>query len=273
MIKRSRKRPVERGVVAVGDIAGTGTLPSAGWRPPSEEPEVWLLKAGVHQTSAAERAWSVLDSAEQDRADAFLRPGDRATYLVAHVGLRFLLGGYLGLTPQDVAIARAACPICDKPHGRPVVAAEPPLHFSLSHTREVAVCSFAASPVGVDIETNVPDRATELVRHLHPAERAAVEALPRQERNMAFLRCWVRKEAYLKGLGVGLGVPLDSVDVGLGPAYPGSSPTPDELDGWGLAPFDTPSGSQGAVAVSLPSGRGEVRPVVRALDLTAVLGS
>ena len=37
-----------------------------------------------------------------------------------------------------------------------------------------------------------------------PSEQAEMNALPSEERHAAFLRCWTRKEAYLKAHGSGL---------------------------------------------------------------------
>ncbi len=42
------------------------------------------------------------------------------------------------------------------------------------------------------------------------------------ERTAAFYRCWVRKEAYAKAIGLGLRLPFDGFEVGVGP----SSSTP-----------------------------------------------
>lgn len=264
-----RGRPTEGESVNVSGTTDPAALPVPGHRPAQGAAEVWVLPASPDRADAAERFRWVLDPAERERADAFSRPRDRTTYTVAHAGLRLLLGRYLGLPPEDVVTSRADCPLCGEPHGRPVVDARPELCFSLSHTRGLAVCAFAVSPVGVDVESSAAEAAAELTVLLHPAERAAVDALPEVRRSAAFLHCWVRKEAYLKGLGVGLGVPLDSVDVGLGEEFGAPGPDPAGLEGWGLAPVPVPGGNASAVALLLPSGAGPVRAERHTLDLAA----
>ncbi|MFD3534702.1 4'-phosphopantetheinyl transferase family protein [Streptomyces sp. NPDC058664] len=212
--------------------------------------EIWRFHAAPAEVNAAERMADLLDPEERRRAAAFRRPADRGLYLVSHVGLRVLLGARLGLTPESVQLWRAACPLCGGPHGRPEAATAPDLHFSLSHACGIALCALAGTPVGVDLEAaaSVPD--TSLVPHLHPAERAAIGRVPENSRADAFLRCWVRKEAYLKGIGTGLGVDPDTVHVGLGPGHGGTeSPGP---DGWRLAPVAVPPGYAAAVALRHP---------------------
>jgi 4'-phosphopantetheinyl transferase len=50
-------------------------------------------------------------------------------------------------------------------------------------------------------------------RCLSPREFAAFRALAHSEQQPAFFRCWVRKEAYVKGLGQGMRIPLDAFEV------------------------------------------------------------
>jgi 4'-phosphopantetheinyl transferase len=53
-----------------------------------------------------------------------------------------------------------------------------------------------------------------------PAEQAAVAATPADRRAEAFFKCWTSKEAYIKGLGDGLAIPLRSFEVCVDPARP-----------------------------------------------------
>ncbi|MFE7442865.1 4'-phosphopantetheinyl transferase family protein [Streptomyces chartreusis] len=157
-------------------------------RPPTEEPP----------------SMSELDAEERRRAAGFLRADARLVYLHAHIALRRLLSAYTGIAPALLRLRRAPCPYCGGPHGRPVLPG--PLHFSLSHSHGLVLFGVAASPVGVDVQ-RVPDAPTVglCLPRLHPAERREVLGAPEDRRPRVFAELWSRKEAYLKGLGTGLG--------------------------------------------------------------------
>ncbi|OPF78492.1 4-phosphopantetheinyl transferase [Streptomyces antioxidans] len=188
-------------------VVGHDPLPTAvadGW-PQGGEPETWLLSVARYTAAMDVGApATVLDAGERERASKFLRAEDRERYTAAHLGLRELLGGYLGMAPADVPFTREACPGCGGPHGRPAVSGTP-LHFNMSHAGDLVLFAFAGSPVGVDVEKFQPASVVEQVAgSLHPKERAELDALAPGDRTAAFARCWTRKEAYLKGLGTGL---------------------------------------------------------------------
>ncbi|NJP66334.1 4'-phosphopantetheinyl transferase family protein [Streptomyces spiramenti] len=224
-----------------GPAPGTA-VPAAGCA------DLWLVDTASHRAVAAAQAPGVLDPQEQARAAEFLHRGDRDGYLASHVALRRLLAGYLGRGPSGIAISRAPCPGCGLPHGRPVVTAEPPLHFSLSHCGELSLLAFAVTPVGVDIEA-LPGAGTvaEAAEVLHPREAAELAFLGPLERRHAFARVWTRKEAYLKGIGIGL---ADN------PAghYVGSGPVPARIPGWTVAPVAVPGDHHAAVALRTGPG-------------------
>lgn len=107
-----------------------------------------------------------------------MRPADRQRYLASHLALRVLLGSYLGQAPEQVLLVREECPCCGGPHGRPAVVGGA-VHFSLSHSGDVAYLAFAGVPVGVDVEeTPGPDAVADVMPLLHPAEVAELTALP-----------------------------------------------------------------------------------------------
>ncbi|WBB61551.1 4'-phosphopantetheinyl transferase superfamily protein [Streptomyces sp. WMMC500] len=238
---------VQTGVRAGPGAAAPSALP-AGTR-------VWTFAAG----EGVEPDLSALDEGERRRQAAFLHRADRIRYGVAHAALRRLLGELTGTAPAALRFGRRACPRCGGPHGRPVL--ERPAggpEFSLSHGGELVLVAVAPGRVGVDVE---PVRAVPpepgLVERLHPAERAVVGAAPASLRSAAFTRVWTRKEAYLKGLGVGLGRALDADDVSTG------------VPGWHLVDLAPGHGHAGALAVEsavIPDPDREVREARRARE-------
>ncbi len=78
------------------------------------------------------------------------------------------------------------------------------------------------------------------------AEQSKLKACPVEERLVAFLRGWTRKEAYIKARGEGLSLPLKRFDVPLGPEQ---NPVPIDTAAdrgtarrWWLYPIDAPAG-------------------------------
>ncbi|MGO9916966.1 MAG: 4'-phosphopantetheinyl transferase family protein [Isosphaeraceae bacterium] len=156
----------------------------------------------------AERA--ILNADEQARADRFVRPRDRRRFVRCRAALREILGQLLTIRATSVRFRAAG-------HGKPEldweamggadVAIRPALEFNVSHSAGlglVAVCR--GSPLGVDVEKVRPISEAERIvaSYFTPAEVAAFNSISAEDRAMAFLRGWTRKEAILKGLGIGL---------------------------------------------------------------------
>lgn len=151
-----------------------------------------------------------LSPAERQRARNLLRPGDHRRFVAAHAWLRRLLAGELGCAPSEV-------PIIAAPGGKPRLAGGE-LKFSLSRSGDVALFALSRTlEVGVDVEATRADADLDRLaaRFFSPAEQQALAALPPARRRRAGFQCWTRKEAYLKGTGAGLSVPLSTTQVGI----------------------------------------------------------
>ncbi|MCT6780052.1 4'-phosphopantetheinyl transferase superfamily protein [Streptomyces sp. CS7] len=193
---------------------------------------LWVLHAelpGVVEGLGCEGA---LGTEETARAAAYRRPRDRQTYIAAHLALRSLLSAYTGIAPDRLDLGRAPCPRCRGRHGPPVLRSVPAHapHFSLSHSHGLAVVALAASPVGVDVQRAVREEsALRCLGALHPYERQQLTELNGHQLTLGFGELWVRKEAYLKGIGTGLcrGVAADF----LGAPTPAAPPRP---EGWSV---------------------------------------
>ncbi|WP_030419825.1 4'-phosphopantetheinyl transferase superfamily protein [Streptomyces sp. SCSIO 75703] len=232
---------------AVLDLSGLGRRTRApGPRVLRGPLELYLARVGAQDERTLRDARELLDAEERDRARAFRHDRDRTAYVVAHAALRDVLGVLLGLPAEALPLAREPCAGCGGPHGRPVLRT-PGVHFSLSHSGDLVLVALAPAPVGVDVEGLATDRAVLGARSaLHPAEAEELALLPAHGRPAAFTRAWVRKEAYLKGLGTGLvrDPALDYVGTGPLPATPAA--------GWSLRDVAVPAGYAAAVALRTP---------------------
>ena len=109
--------------------------------------------------------------------------------------------------------------------------------------------------IGVDVEAVRPERDPERIatRFFSVVEVAALLAEPPKERPAAFFRCWTRKEAYIKAVGDGLAIPLDSFDVAFDLKTPArllaNRLAPDEVERWSMAALDPGPGSAAAMVV------------------------
>jgi len=186
----------------------------------------------------------LLSPAELGRANRFHFAKDRQAYIAAHGALRTILATYLGCRPAEIDFAAGA-------NGKPSVAG---IQFNLSHSADLGVVAVTQGrEVGVDVEYVDPQRANLDVarRFFSPSEVAVLQALQPEQQTAAFFNCWTRKEAYLKGIGLGLSVPLDSFDVSLAPGEPARLLRGADAR-WSLHAFTPAPSYVGALAIDGP---------------------
>jgi 4'-phosphopantetheinyl transferase len=112
----------------------------------------------------------------------------------------------------------------------------------------------------VDIELLRPidDARDVAARFFSRAEADALDALPGDAVIRGFLSCWTRKEAYVKAVGDGLSMPLDSFSVSVDPENPGVI-EPVEVHGdtrrWTVRNVEAP-GCVGALVARDPAATG-----------------
>lgn len=164
-----------------------------------------LWRVPLQASSAAlVQAQSLLDAAECARAERLRGPRLRTRFVLAHAALRRILGAALQQPPQHLPFTHGA-------RGKPALA---DLHFNLSHADDLALIAVSHhAPVGIDLEAERPAAAVDLRTVLSPLERAILQRLEDDERTVATLRCWVRKEALLKAAGLGIADGLDRFSV------------------------------------------------------------
>lgn len=181
-------------------------------RVPDGHVHLWALSVD-NETSAIGLLEGTLSLKERDRAIRFRLPESRTRFILAHGVMRHLLALYLGCTPCEIEF-RA------DPMGKPELAdGGTNISFNLSHSDGRAVLAIGSGQaLGVDVEHERTDLDILEMAHycLTEAERdGVVFALP-ERRRAEFFRYWVAKESVLKGAGLGLGFPLDKVEIVIG---------------------------------------------------------
>jgi phosphopantetheinyl transferase len=129
---------------------------------------------------------------------ACARPRDAERRHAFGAVLRSLLASLSGQAPGSVRIEAAA-------QGKPVLVGSA-VAFNLSHARSYSLIALSlVGDVGCDIEDRFAkeDVMALCAPVLHPSELAAMHRLAPTERQDAFRRYWVRKEAVLKAAGSG----------------------------------------------------------------------
>ena len=221
---------------------------------PGSAGEVALHPAEVHVWAVslhgdADALGALLSAKERERAARFRFADHQRRFRIGHGALRAILGGYLGADPAAVEFTLG-------PRGKPYVAGIGPF-FNLSHSGKLALIAVADCEIGVDLEKvrHLESLTAIAQRHFSAFEFAALDALDDAARQLAFYRCWTRKEAYIKALGVGLSMPLDTFDVSLGerPEFLACRDGSEEPANWSL--LDVSPGPEFVAATAL-RGRG-----------------
>jgi 4'-phosphopantetheinyl transferase len=193
-----------------------------------------------------------LSADERQRAGRFRFERDAAAFSRTRAGLRTLLGAYLGMPPASLRFRLG-------PFGKPSLEWDCPFDFNVSHSDGLALVAITRGrQVGIDVERVRPICGWRLAGFLSPGELAQIERLPERDREQAFFRCWVRKEAYLKATGVGLhseptGLTV-SVDAQTPPTLVHVEDSPEAPEIWTLCDLDAGPHHHAALAIQAPIG-------------------
>ena len=153
--------------------------------------------------------------AEEVQALQRIKSSQRTTeFLYGRTVLRGLLAACSGVSANRIALPRDAH---NKPYASSTVAGKLP-NFNLSHAGDtLAIALTHDTEIGLDIEYENSQTLSDLKqiadRHFARAEQAMLAATAHDQLPAQFFRLWTLKEAILKAVGMGLYLPLNSMDL------------------------------------------------------------
>jgi 4'-phosphopantetheinyl transferase len=195
------------------------------------------------------RSW--LSEYERGRAARFISQQDQFRFVLAHGGLRAVLGRYHGLGPDAVELD---CSETGKPFVRKGRGGQSAITFNMSHAHGRALIAVSkGQEIGVDLERVRSDiKVAKLSeRYFAPSEQAAIMQVAQEQRAARFFRYWVAKEAVLKAQGIGLRalsqceIIMEAKGVGAEVLVPSGSPLQND---WRVRLISCDEGWESAVA-------------------------
>ena len=153
----------------------------------------------------------LLSEDEQARAGRYRFTFHRDRFVAGRAIRRLILARYLDRPPEAIRISTGV-------HGKPFVDGEPKdgLRFNDSDSDRLAVVAVTwGREIGVDIERveSNPNADRVVETFGSSSECELYREMPASERVLAFHRWWTAKEAWLKAVGTGLSIPLNTFTV------------------------------------------------------------
>lgn len=185
-----------------------------------------------------------------------------ALRLTRKMMLRLLLAAYVGVSPRELKLSRAAS-------GKPQITApaNTGLVYSVSYSLDFMLVAVASQGrLGVDLEplSRWVKQPMKLARrYLAPAEQEALAQVENEgQRRRDFLRLWTRKEALVKATGGGIVSGLDRFTVVDSDDHPHlSAMQGEDPQQWHLRPIEPQPGLVGTVASDFPIEQLQTRRV------------
>ena len=158
------------------------------------------IERTIESPDFLKRQKTMISPEEVKRADAFYFKKDADRYVSAHSLLRMMLGRFANMRPPDLEFESG-------PNGKPFLKNDRRLQFNLSHSGEmIAIAVTMDRRIGIDIEKQVPLKDLSLISEniMNEQELREFGACKRDQKIAYFYRCWVRKEAAVKAMGMGI---------------------------------------------------------------------
>ena len=153
-----------------------------------------------------QKAYHLLPKERQETINAYRFFRDR----------RLSMGGFLLLMwgLKEWGIPAQEMEIAVHHGGKPYLKSQNNCYFNISHSGEYAICAISEQEIGCDVEQISNYRKGIVERFFSPSERQLFSGInTEEEKKMLFFRLWTLKESYIKTVGLGLSVPLDSFSI------------------------------------------------------------
>lgn len=142
-----------------------------------------------------------VQTAKRDRITKFYRWEDAHLSLFAELLIRIWVTGYMKWKNTEVLFSTSH-------YGKPIITDLPSLHFNVSHSGNWVVLAIDNYDVGIDIEKIEDIDMSIAENYFYCSEYTDI--VHSENPKCTFFEYWTLKESYIKHVGKGLSIPLNS---------------------------------------------------------------
>ena len=175
------------------------------------------------------------------QVESIRHPQQQHRFTISHAAMRDILSRYSNMPAADIPITRDQ-------HGKPRL---DHLYFNLSHSRDQALLAVCNNrEIGIDIEyINQKRKILGIAQRFFSAQEFIwLQSQQPSQQIETFFHIWCMKEAYLKGIGLGLKGGLSSLIIDDASMHRVLTVNKDNGDPWCIELIDVPEGYTAAVA-------------------------
>lgn len=159
-------------------------------------------KKGLNKIQFEELS-SAVGKDKQARIKCYRKHEDALRTLLADILVRVVVSGKLNLPPCDVGFSY-------NNYGKPYLKDYEGLHFNTTHSEDWVACAIDNRQLGIDIELVKTLDLGIAESFFSTEENNMLKSKANTEKLEYFYDLWTLKESYIKALGKGLTIPLDS---------------------------------------------------------------
>lgn len=171
---------------------------------PNNSIHTWEIDINSKNLELAKQHIKVLSNLELDKVKRFKFIKDYSIYLISHVIMRLLLSQYTNIKAKEILYQY-------KENEKPWISKD--ICFNLSHAHKKAVIGFYKKEIGVDIEYKKELGDYNSIGDLVFSKEEKIY-MNRGNKKDKFYELWTKKEAIIKGIGVGLNEEVKDLSVG-----------------------------------------------------------
>ena len=175
-------------------------------QPDTDMTKVYMTDAGaLRDKDLFCRLYRAASPQRRKKTDGYVTEKDKRLSLAAEALLRAALRDN-GITGYSIIYEK---------NGKPYIEGKN-IYFNLSHSETRVICAVSDKEVGCDTEL-ITDIELEIAdRFFYRAEKEYIDAITdMNEKKEAFFRLWTLKESFMKAVGMGMELELDSFCVNI----------------------------------------------------------